>query len=259
MIKAAFFDIDGTLVSFKTHIIPKSTIEALNFLRQKDIKLYIATGRAPSSAKFVLNHFDFDGFVCMSGQYCFDKTETINEDPIDNNDILKLFNYFEQNNIASAFETKSTIYFNRVNDTMLAFLNKIGKTKPDGDIVDISKINEPIYQLTSYITKEEEDIIMKEFPSLKSMRWYPSFTNIIKKEGGKAQGILKLMEKYNWSKDEIMTFGDADNDIDMLELSNYSVCLGEGTPKAKKHAKFITTDVDNDGILNAIRHFNSLL
>ena len=29
MIKALFFDIDGTLVSFKTHTIPDSTIQAL--------------------------------------------------------------------------------------------------------------------------------------------------------------------------------------------------------------------------------------
>ena len=45
MIKAAFFDIDGTLVSFNTHKVPESTITALNALRQKGIKTFIATGR----------------------------------------------------------------------------------------------------------------------------------------------------------------------------------------------------------------------
>ena len=33
MVKAVFFDIDGTLVSFKTHEVPQSTIEALDMLR----------------------------------------------------------------------------------------------------------------------------------------------------------------------------------------------------------------------------------
>lgn len=32
MIKAIFFDIDGTLVSFKTHKIPESTIQAIHWL-----------------------------------------------------------------------------------------------------------------------------------------------------------------------------------------------------------------------------------
>ena len=45
MIKAIFFDIDGTLVSFKTHSIPKSTLYALDLLKKKGIKIFIATGR----------------------------------------------------------------------------------------------------------------------------------------------------------------------------------------------------------------------
>ena len=39
MVKAVFFDIDGTLVSFKTHEVPQSTIEALDMLRKKGILL----------------------------------------------------------------------------------------------------------------------------------------------------------------------------------------------------------------------------
>ena len=39
MIKALFFDIDGTLVSFKTHQIPVSTIEALEAAKAKGIQL----------------------------------------------------------------------------------------------------------------------------------------------------------------------------------------------------------------------------
>ena len=44
MIKAVFFDIDGTLVSFQTHEVPASTIEALAALRAKGVKVFIATG-----------------------------------------------------------------------------------------------------------------------------------------------------------------------------------------------------------------------
>ena len=38
MIKAVFFDIDGTLVSFKTHVVPKSTLHAIELLKKKGIK-----------------------------------------------------------------------------------------------------------------------------------------------------------------------------------------------------------------------------
>ena len=51
-IKAVFFDIDGTLVSFKTHKVTRSNIEVLDALRKKGIKVFISTGRmaSPSTA-----------------------------------------------------------------------------------------------------------------------------------------------------------------------------------------------------------------
>ena len=45
MVKAVFFDIDGTLVSFKTHEVPLSTVECLKALRSKGIKTFVSTGR----------------------------------------------------------------------------------------------------------------------------------------------------------------------------------------------------------------------
>ena len=49
MIKALFFDIDGTLVSFKTHEIPVSTIEALTAAKAKGISSFLPDVRASSS------------------------------------------------------------------------------------------------------------------------------------------------------------------------------------------------------------------
>ena len=45
MIKAVFFDIDGTLVSFQTHQIPAGTLETLRALKAQGVYLFIATGR----------------------------------------------------------------------------------------------------------------------------------------------------------------------------------------------------------------------
>lgn len=44
-IKALFFDIDGTLVSFQTHQIPASTVQALEEAKANGVQVYISTGR----------------------------------------------------------------------------------------------------------------------------------------------------------------------------------------------------------------------
>ena len=43
--KAIFLDVDGTLVSFDTHRVQQSAIEALQQVHESGIKIIIATGR----------------------------------------------------------------------------------------------------------------------------------------------------------------------------------------------------------------------
>ena len=46
-IRAAFFDIDGTLLPFRATQIPASTRAALAALRRRGVRIFIATGRPP--------------------------------------------------------------------------------------------------------------------------------------------------------------------------------------------------------------------
>ena len=46
-IKAIFFDVDGTLLSFKTHRVPETALMALSELKKKGVKCFLATGRPP--------------------------------------------------------------------------------------------------------------------------------------------------------------------------------------------------------------------
>ena len=55
-----------------------------------------------------------------------------------------------------------------------------------------------------------------------------------------------------------MAFGDGDNDADMLEFAQIGVAMGNGSPKAKEAAGYVTTDIDDDGIANALKHFHLL-
>ena len=72
MISAAFFDIDGTLLSFNTHKVPEATKKALYALREMGVKLFVATGRAPQTATYLREVFDFefDGYIYLNGQMC---------------------------------------------------------------------------------------------------------------------------------------------------------------------------------------------
>ena len=106
MIKAIFFDIDGTLVSFKTHKIPESTIQALHTLKAKGIKLFIATGRPPYDLKFLIDEFGdlFTGYITFNGQYCYDSTgKILHEEYLNREDLIQFTNYIKDKDIACGF------------------------------------------------------------------------------------------------------------------------------------------------------------
>ncbi len=69
MIKALFFDVDGTLVSFKTHKIPERTIQALQMAHDQGVKIFTATGRPRQLLNNIpeVEHL-MDGYILTTGR-----------------------------------------------------------------------------------------------------------------------------------------------------------------------------------------------
>ena len=86
MIKAAFFDIDGTLLSFKTHRIPASTQRVLDAFHERGVKCVISTGRPKYQMPDWLLE-GWDAYITLSGQYCFDRDGVYRSCPIDDADV----------------------------------------------------------------------------------------------------------------------------------------------------------------------------
>ena len=122
-IKAAFFDIDGTLTSFVTHVVPRSTIDALHALQKKDVKVFICSGRAPSYMGVVLDTIpvEFDGIVGLNGQFCTTRDGLDYRHPIDLHDVEIITDWLQSHTdvVANYAEIASTPLWN-VRGTALA-------------------------------------------------------------------------------------------------------------------------------------------
>ena len=73
MIRAIFFDIDGTLLDSATGKVPPSTLACLRALQRKGVRLWVATGRFPAMTTFLRDIFPFDGVITLNGQLATDK------------------------------------------------------------------------------------------------------------------------------------------------------------------------------------------
>lgn len=256
MVKAIFFDIDGTLISFQTHRMPQSTKETLQRLRNKGIKLFVATGRAPKSLSFIKEFFEFDGYLAFNGQYCYSGREIIREKWIPKEDVAAITSYFQEHTISCHYDELEYAYLNCLTKEALAIYEMLGATAKIPPVEDMGRIKaNKIYQMSAYVREDVEKDIFKVSENCKAARWHPAFTDIIPVDGGKNVGIDAVLSHYQIELKETMAFGDGGNDIDMLKHAEIGIAMGNAADKVKREADYITADVDDDGIAKAAEHF----
>ena len=69
------------------------------------------------------------------------------------------------------------------------------------------------------------------------------------------EGIRRVGKEYGFDLNQVMAFGDSDNDLEMLAGVGMSVAMGNGSSSVKEVAKHITTSNQQDGIHKALEHF----
>jgi len=256
MIKAIFFDIDGTLFSHKTKSIPKSTRKALHTLQQNGIRLFIASGRHMNEVNQVpLQNMLFDGYVTLNGQLCFDNHEKLfwgNQMKLRSVDSLVYL--FQEQRFPILLVEEKRCYINYINDYVLQAHKEVSMLPPVIDNYD----GAPIYQAIAYIDSSSEDLLKEELWGCRLTRWNYNGIDIIPENGSKALGIQKTLEHFQLQSSEIMAFGDGENDMEMLQFSQIGVAMGNGSVALKNAADYVTSDIDDDGIWNALKAYQIL-
>lgn len=88
-----------------------------------------------------------------------------------------------------------------------------------------------------------------------SSRWHPSFTDITNVSADKGKALLAMAEHEHMRIDETMAFGDGGNDMPIIKQAGIGVAMGNASDEVKAVADYVTTSVDDDGVLNALLHF----
>lgn len=253
-VKVMFFDVDGTLLSHTTGSVPESTKLAFEKVRAKGIKTVIATGRDIVELEKlpVLDTLDFDGYLTLNGNICLDAEKKMfagNE--IDPGEVEILVQIFKAGKIPFVLIGESERYINYVDDVVVQT-----QLQTHGTIPDIGQYKgEQIYQCIAFVDDGTRHRLEELLDQCLITSWNDTGIDIIAKTGGKAAGIQKFLDKEGFSRSQAMAFGDGENDIAMIRFAGIGVAMGNGTEKLKSSADYVTADIDQDGIYEAMRHF----
>ena len=255
MIKAAFFDIDGTLLSFTTHRVSQGTIRAFNKLHRAGIRTFLSTGRPDVLIPEM--PISFEAKITMNGGLVFvnedcNRSKTILfSNPIRDMDLQAWLSLAKERNLCTMIFTADNMMLAQPNAVGLKLREQLEFEMPP--VVNIDQMRDvTAYQIIAIMPGDMDSEVNSLLPHCRLPRWHPYFTDIVADGNSKARGMEVICRHYGIRKEETIAFGDGANDIEMLQWAGVGIAMGNADDKVKHHADLVTSDVDNEGIENAV-------
>jgi len=227
--KAMFFDVDGTLL--EQDFMPESTKKALRYARDKGVLLFLATGRHKQEIKEVeeLAEFKFDGVVSLNGGYCYVDDNTIYKKAMNKKAVRMVVDYIVKNPSTCMFCEEHEKY--------------AGTGSP---------VYADIFQMVTFGDNALDYDFLMQLPGIALTSWTEGCYDVVPTGTNKWAGILHMAKHFGLNPNEIATIGDSQNDIAMLANAKYSIAMGNASDEIKKHAKYVTANIKDNGILQAV-------
>ena len=103
------------------------------------------------------------------------------------------------------------------------------------------------------LERAQTEELLRQMPHCRTKRWGDAVVDLMSRTGGKENGIRALCAAIGITPEETIAFGDAENDLEMLQLAGIGVAMGNALPQVRACADMVTDAVENDGIAHALR------
>ncbi len=257
-VKAIMADVDGTLLCSKGYVTER-TVNAIKKAREKGILFGLATGRDAVSCKKLLKEWDIEGLVDsivgMGGGEIDDISLGVKKSsyPLSGELIWEIIKHYEDMDLNFCIPKDGTLLGYR-DDDHIRMLSKADKLPYK--VVDFHELLKTPHGKVMIICQPEymDKVIerSKTFSSQSyksaSLKTASVLYEYMDPRVSKTNGLKEAMELHGLTLKDLIVFGDADNDADMIENAGIGVAMANGSENSKSVADFVTADNDSDGI-----------
>lgn len=195
--------------------------------------------------------------MTTNGALCFIGSKIVNRVPIDKCSLERILDDVRENNYCCIVVGQSGVRL--LNPKPIfdeVFVKGLSVTNIDKSLSAEEMIcNEDIFQLSPFFSSEHEKALMSQISGCVSGRWHPSFTDITSIAADKGNGLLAMAEALGINLQQTIAFGDGGNDIPILSAAGIGIAMGNACDEVKQAADYVTSSVDDDGIMKALQYF----
>ncbi|MEE0229541.1 MAG: HAD hydrolase family protein [Peptococcaceae bacterium] len=260
----AAFDLDGTLLDGHSQLSPRTKV-ALDDLHRAGVQVIVCSGRPFSTIpKDILAHPAVRFVATGNGVRIFDKALgkdvyccALAQQTLE--DIVELVQYYP---VGYEFFIQGKAFANRA---YLADPALYGADLMSNRYLTTTRA--PFDDVRSFITAHRNtidsmglslaDMVLKkqlwqrlehEIEGIYVTSSVPRLLEVADARAGKGPAVAAILERLDLDATGLVAFGDADNDLGMIELAGMGVCMENGEAHLKAAADFIAPRHDQDGV-----------
>lgn len=267
MVKLIATDLDGTLMAPDHMTVTQRTKDALFAAHEKGVRIAIATGRTLSFTDSVTAQIPFADYVISSnGAAVYDRNEEkyVYSTLIPNKDVIEAVEFLNTLPVHYHIYLGGRIYIQKSamsfsadtglpEDFLKDFLSRVQLCdsltdvigSQDAEVIDVFSMGEHEAEIVELFRKK--NLVMTS-----AVRGELAATAVGADKGTALSGLCGVL---GITADEVMSFGDAENDCPMLEFAGLSFAMENGNAVCKSAAKAVAPSNAVDGVAQMIEKY----
>ena len=267
MIKLIAIDLDDTLLT-DDKIITEENKAALHYAQSKGIKVVLCTGRPYLAMKNLVKEIGLnspdDFIITFNGAQVRRAAtgEVVVENVLSKSDVVAWYEMLSRLDLPlDAIDAQYILEPEKYPEGFASFYSE-RISNLEAKKVNFYHLPEDhvINKMVVCIEEEHldrqlaliEDSFKDNYSTFKSRKF---LYEIVAKGVNKGNTLRKLGEAINIHPEEMLTIGDQENDLTMIQLAGIGVAMGNAVDSVKAAADYITEDNNSSGVAQAIRHY----
>ncbi len=242
---------DGTLLNSK-HEVSRLFFEQFLELKKRNIHFVAASGRQYHSMADKLHEIKNDiTFISENGAFIKKGNKELSVTPLHHSLITELLAIVDS--IDGAYAMLCGKYKSYFDGNSMAFLEQLKEYYSNYEVVeDFLSVTDEIVKIAVYHSISAEEYIYPKTQHLEDQVKVKvsgqNWVDLNHIEAHKGNALQKVMNTYDIQPDELLVFGDYNNDLEMLSLAKYSFAMENAHPNVKKVANFETSSNNEFGV-----------
>ena len=262
-------DMDGTLLDPKGQLDLPRLEKILDKLDQRGIRFVIATGNEVHRMRQLLGHLaDRVVLVVANGARIFENNELIQAQTWDDAMVDRALAHFKGRECQDQFVVtamnggfvKEGTVFTELDKFMTPeMIEKLYQRMNFVDEFDPNLFG-GVLKMSMVVGEERLDSVLQEINDLfdghvRAVSSGYGCIDILQDGIHKAWGLVELLKRWNFKPEQIMAFGDSENDIEMLELAGISYAMENAEEAVKEIATKVAPANSQAGVYKVLENW----